>query len=173
MDKIRVGNFKGLNLTDLKMKFVGEFTLKEAKLEELVREGVDMNEQKIYREQVQDLKELIKKVEDRLVVQLQLGESFDKKSKVGATLKSSNELEEWLETQHYMKQHQMEKGSNVFTYKTRKPQTAMAADNPEQQELLQLARDSQLQQEISQLQLLTQKSKSGMATRESSVEPHL
>lgn len=41
---------------------------------------------------------MLKKVEDRISVDLENAEDFNLKSKVGAKLKSGNELEEWLES---------------------------------------------------------------------------
>ena len=38
-------------------------------------------------------------------------------TKLGARLKSSNELQEWIERQQYLKANPEERGSNVFTYK--------------------------------------------------------
>ena len=66
---------------------------------------------------VTELQGLLDKINNRIMLQEETEKRIGVQTKLGARLKSSNELQEWIERQQYLKANPEERGSNVFTYK--------------------------------------------------------
>lgn len=92
-ERIRAGNFKGLNLTDSKLALQGEIALAENQLAE-AEEAESRGEAAELRDRVIELRALYVRVEKRLTEDSQ--GIANRERKMGANLKKVGELEEWL-----------------------------------------------------------------------------
>ena len=94
LNKIKRGNYKGLNLTEIKISLLGEVAIAEQAIRELKDDGKSDGVQELYK-RAGELKELQRKVNEAL-----MSESVPEASrtdKCGARLKAKDELQEWLE----------------------------------------------------------------------------
>ena len=113
----------------------------------------------------------LKNVEDRI----QLDDETRRRvgtTKMGARLKSGNELQEWMERQEYLRNNPEQRGANVFTYKknthAHMERGADREHNVNAEE--QFFATESLVNEVQLLRLKSQKSLSGVPTRAASQE---
>ena len=91
--KIRAHNFKGLNLTSIKMTVQGELALLEAEIHQDDQES-------LLRQKYEEMSELMKIINEQTNVEVK--NQAEKDLKMGAKLIQIGELEEWL----LIKEHQ-------------------------------------------------------------------
>lgn len=178
MDKIMAGNFKGLNLSDCKLTLLGQISLAQQSIEQreetgrgpdsgadAEREGIEAMKARLKRLHV-----MLEKVEDRTQVEDETRKRLGT-TKMGARLKSGNELEEWQQRQEYLRNNPEQAGSNVFTYKKnthgRKDRGADKDDDAEEERFF--ANES-LINEVQALRMKALSQMSGQPTRAGSQE---
>lgn len=81
-----------------------------------ISEGSNPSENSELAQKIAELQEIYNRVEDRIKLDEETAARLNKPSKVGANLKSQNELEEWLQKQHFLSKHSQAEGSNCFSY---------------------------------------------------------
>ena len=180
MDKILAGNFKGLNLSDCKLTLLGQVSLAQQSIEQREaagwtphgdpadageREGIDAMKARLER-----LRLMLAKVEDRARLEEETRKRLGT-TRMGARLKSGNELEEWQQRQEYLRNNPEQVGSNVFTYKRsahgRKDAGAGKDEDVEEERFF--ANES-LINEVQALRLKSLSQMSGVPTRAGSQE---
>ena len=122
LDKIKRGNFKGLNLTDIKITLLGEVAIAEQAIREATEFGASGSRsaeelEKLYAK-ANELKELQRKVNHALQQEGTYVQNTD--VKCGARLKAKDELQEWLEKQEELRKNPEKEGSNIFMYQHRR-----------------------------------------------------
>ena len=171
MEKISKGNFKGLNLSACKITLLGQISLAEQTISgNIVDAERETNPEtrleikaKIseMEKTVTELQGLLDKLNNRILLQEETEKRIGVQTKLGARLKSSNELQEWMERQQYLKANPEERGSNVFTYK-RNVRKGSNIEDP------MTAANQSLIDQVELLRLKSQKSMSGLPTRAAS-----
>ena len=112
--RIKAGNFKGLNLRDISICLQGEIALAQAALaENESRNDVSQRGLNDLRQKIEELSDLLKIVDEQVVKDVNHLASKD--IKMGAKLNQVGELEEWLQLQKGFNDAQ--KNNNIFTYK--------------------------------------------------------
>lgn len=112
--RIKAGNFKGLNLRDISICLQGEIALAQAALaENESRNDVSLRGLNDLRQKIEELSDLLKIVDEQVVKDVNHLASKD--IKMGAKLNQVGELEEWLQLQKGFNDAQ--KNNNIFTYK--------------------------------------------------------
>lgn len=161
-DKIKRGNFKGLNMTEFKISILGEVAIAE----QAMREARDMNDPQ------KNLHDLIKKADELKELQRKVNEAVKNENpinstdgKCGARLKANNELEEWLEKQEELRKNPEKEGANIFTYRHRKSRGSQADQ--------EFAANVALVNHVQLLRLKSQKSVSGEPTQANSVNDEI
>ena len=81
-----------------------------------ISEGSHPSEHGEMAQKIAELKEIYERVQDRIKLDEETAARLNKPSKVGANLKSQNELQEWLQKQHFLSKHVQAEGSNCFSY---------------------------------------------------------
>ena len=180
MDKILAGNFKGLNLSDCKLTLLGQISLAQQSIEqreatgetphddpgdEGEREGIDAMKARLAR-----LRFMLEKVEDRARLEEETRKRLGT-TRMGARLKSGNELEEWQQRQEYLRNNPEQAGSNVFTYKkSTHGRKDRGADREEDAEEERFFANESLINEVQALRLKSLAQMSGVPTRAGSQE---
>jgi superfamily II RNA helicase len=86
-DRIKSGNYRGLNLTDIKINLQGEIAMAEQVLQMSISERVKSSEQNELIQKIAELKEIYDRIEDRIKLDEETATRFNKPNKVGANLK--------------------------------------------------------------------------------------
>ena len=118
-DKIKRGNFKGLNLTELKISIFGEIALTMSAINEAKANGFEDEMEELY-QKLNDLKLMQKKIEDHIELENETIKRTNPHIKMGAKLTTGSELQEWLIRQEDMQRQGAAANYNIFTYREKK-----------------------------------------------------
>ena len=126
-DKIKRGNFKGLNLTELKISIFGEIALTMSAISEAKANGFEDEMEELY-QKLNDLKLMQKKIEDHIELENETNKRTNPHIKMGAKLTTGSELQEWLIRQEDMQRQGAAANYNIFTYREKKGQQGKQGD---------------------------------------------
>ena len=160
IEKIKRGNFKGVNLTDIKVTLLGEVAIAEAVIREAQETGTKAESLEELYKKANELKELQRKVNEASGKQDE--HTIQSMKSMGARLKAKDELQEWLEKQEELRKNPEKEGSNIFTYRSRTSQ--------HDAELLAAGANLNFVNDVNLLRLKSQQGQiSGQPTQENSV----
>lgn len=157
MDKLKRGNYKGLNLTEIRITLIGEVSIAE----QAIREAQEMNVKEGIEElfkRANELRELLKRVSEAVQRENEIRAVLP--DKCGARLKAKDELQEWLEKQEELRRNPEQAGANIFTYRHSRGR---------RQQDLDFAASESLINDVTLMRLKSAKSLSGQPTKENSV----